>query len=127
MNPARHIVVAVLSALGVFAVPSAQAGPLTLKKGAPFVQARAQLVKEGWRPVNVHAGEDYDYVGIETALIEAKILEVESCAVDRALCIFNYQRGKRCLRVVTSGEELPSMSVESWSSRCPTPPRPSEK
>ena len=125
MNPARHVVVAVLSALAVFAVPSAQAGPL--KKGAPFAQARTQLVKEGWRPVNVHAGEDYDYLGVETALIEAKILEVESCAVDRALCIFNYQRGKRCLRVVTSGEELPSMSVESWSSRCPTPPRPSEK
>ena len=43
MNPTRHVVVAVLSALLVFAVPSAQAGPL--KKGAPFAQARAQLVK----------------------------------------------------------------------------------
>jgi len=120
-----RFVVAVLLLQAMLVMPMAQAG--TLKKGAPFVQSRAQLIKDGWRPVNVHAGEDYEYIGTETALAEAKIYEVESCAVDRALCIFNYQRGKRCLRVVTSGEELPAMSIESWTSRCPALRSPDDK
>jgi hypothetical protein len=125
MKRMGRFVVAVLLLQAMLFMPMAQAG--TLKKGAPFVQSRAQLIKDGWRPVNVHAGEDYEYIGIETVLAEAKIYEVESCAVDRALCIFNYQQGKRCLRVVTSGEALPAMSIESWSSRCPAPRSPDDK
>lgn len=115
------LVVAALSVLSVLAWPDAQAG--TLKKGAPFMATRAQLLKEGWRPVNVHAGEEYPYMGTESALIEAKVVEVESCAVDRPLCILHYQRDKRCLRVITSGEEVPSMTIDSWTSRCPEPQR----
>ena len=96
------------------------------RKGAPFVPFRAQLIKDGWRPVPVHAGDD-EYVGVEAALIEAKIDEVESCAVDRALCIFNYRRGEHCLRVMAAGEELPTLSIESWSFQCPKPPPADEK
>lgn len=116
----RLLVVAALSVLSMLALPGAQAG--TLKKGAPFMQTRAQLLKEGWRPVNVHAGEDYPYMGTESALIQAKVVEVESCAVDRPLCILHYQRDKRCLRVITAGEEVPAMTIDSWTYRCPESP-----
>jgi len=111
------LVVAALSVLSLLALPGAQAR--TLKKGAPFMQTRAQLIKEGWQQVNVHGGEDYPYMGTELALIQAKVVEVESCAVDRPLCILHYQRDKRCLRVITAGEEVPSMTIDSWTFRCP--------
>lgn len=101
------------------AMPSAHAGGL--KKGSLFSEARAQLIKQGWRPVDTHAGEDYEPIGVETELLAAHIVEVESCAVDRPLCIFNYRRDKRCLRVITTGEELSELRVQSWSSRCPSP------
>ena len=108
---------AALAALTLLTGACAQAEPL--KKGALFTQSRAQLLKEGWRPVNVHAGEDYEYIGTESVLIKAKIREVDSCAMDRALCIFHYQKAKRCLRVMTSGEELATMTIESWDPTCP--------
>lgn len=119
MKQANKLVAIVLLILSILAVPVVQAG--TLRKGIPFTQARTQLIKHGWRPVNIHAGESYEYIGTETALIESHIYELESCAVDRPLCIFNYHRGKRCLRLVTHGEVLPDMRVESWSSSCPAP------
>lgn len=100
-------------------LPAAQAG--TLNKGVSFTEARVQLIGRGWTPVNVHASDNYEYIGTETALIGAHIDEVESCAMDRPMCIFNYRRGRRCLRLVTQGEELPDMRVESWSFRCPKP------
>lgn len=119
MKQAGKFVAIALLILSLLAVPVVQAG--TLRKGFLFTQARSQLIKHGWRPVNIHAGENYEYFGTETALIESHIYELESCAVDRPLCIFNYRQGKRCLRLVTRGEELPNMRIESWSSRCPPP------
>lgn len=101
------------------ALPCAYAGGL--KKGAFFSDARAQLVKQGWRPVDTHTGEAFEPIGLESELLAAQILEVESCAVDRPLCIFNYKRDKRCLRVITTGEELSELRVQSWSSTCPNP------
>lgn len=114
----KHIAI-ILLILSIFAGPAAHAG--TLRKGLPFMQARIQLIKDGWHPVNIHTGEHYEYIGTETVLIDSHIYELESCAVDRPLCVFNYHRGKRCLRLVTHGEELSDMRVESWSFRCPTP------
>jgi hypothetical protein len=43
------------------------------------------------------------------------------CSVDRPFCIFNYSQAGRCLRVITSGEKIKDLVVESWSSDCPAP------
>jgi len=92
-----------------------------LRKGESFEQVRANLIERGWKPINVHAGESYVYIGTESVLIAAHVDEAESCAVDRPLCIFNYRRGTRCLRLMTQGETLPNMRVAGWSYRCPAP------
>ncbi|UXH80170.1 hypothetical protein [Roseateles amylovorans] len=110
--------VAVLFALSLLPLSAAQAGTMT--KGASFIQTRDQLIRDGWRPINVHADDSYDYIGVETELIQSKIHEVESCAVDRPVCLFNYQRGKQCLRVVTVGESLSTLTIDDWSSSCPS-------
>ncbi|ALV07121.1 hypothetical protein [Roseateles depolymerans] len=106
--------------LTLLALPS-HAAPL--KKDAGFIQTRAQLLKEGWQPVTTQVGDEGGPIGTEASLIAAGIVEVESCAVDRPLCILNYRRHQRCLRLITSGEELPTMTVDSWTHRCPAPRR----
>lgn len=69
-------------------LPSAYAS--SLKKGGLLTEARAQLIKRGWRPVDRRAWEAYEPIGVETELRAARIMEVESCAIDRPLCIFSY-------------------------------------
>ena len=90
-----------------------------LKKGMKLSAARSLLTHKGWRAVNVHQGEHYEYIGIENLLIKANIKEVESCAMDKAVCIFNYKKGDSCLRLFTHGEEIKDMRVTSWSCDCP--------
>lgn len=102
---------------------NAEAAPL--QKGANFLQARKQLLKDGWRLVKGHAAdEDGEPIGVESALLRAGISEVDGCAMDRALCIFHYRKAERCLRVVTSGEEVATMRVEQSDARCPEPAPP---
>ncbi|MBB3192808.1 hypothetical protein [Roseateles terrae] len=99
---------------------NAEAAPV--QQGANFLQARKQLLKDGWRPVKTHAVQgDGEPIGVESALLRAGIGEVDSCAMDRALCIFHYRKAKRCLRIVTSGEEVATMLVEQSDARCPEP------
>ena len=89
-----------------------------LKKGMTLSAARSLLIHKGWRAVNVHDGEKYEYVGIENVLIKANFKEVESCAIDKAVCIFNYKKGDKCLRLFTHGEEIRDMRVISWTCDC---------
>ena len=110
-------VLALLLALAIVFPPAAQAG--SLKLGMKFTAARKLLLSQSWQPVNVHSGEAYEYIGIETALAKAQVLEVDSCAIDRPLCIFNYRKDTACLRLITRGERLTDMRVESWSDACP--------
>jgi hypothetical protein len=90
-----------------------------LKKGMTLSAARTLLIHKGWRAVNIHDGEKHEYVGIENLLIKANFKEVESCAIDKAVCIFNYKKGDKCLRLFTQGEEIKSMRVISWTCDCP--------
>lgn len=90
-----------------------------IQVGMPFKEARKLLFEKKWRPVDVHAGTDYSYIGIEHQLIKNHFNELESCAVDRPICIFNYKRKNQCLRVFTSGEKMRAMSVVEWKNECP--------
>lgn len=91
-----------------------------LKKGMSFIAARKLLIHKGWQPINVHEGEKSRYMGgIDGTLINAHILEVESCAMDKAICIFNYRKGNMCIRVFTQGEEIKDMRVTHWKYECP--------
>jgi len=86
-----------------------------LKKGMSFLAARKLLVHKGWRPIKSNA----DYGGTEKILIDAHIEEAESCAMDKAVCRFNYKKGDKCLRLFTQGEEIKDMRVYEWTNDCP--------
>lgn len=86
-----------------------------LKKGMSFLAARELIIHKGWRPIKANP----DYGGTEKLLIDAHIKEVESCAMDKAVCIFNYRKGDKCLRLFTRGEEIKDMSVYYWTYDCP--------
>lgn len=91
-----------------------------LKKDMPFLEARKQLLRTKWLPITLHA-KDYAYIGVEKTLIRNGIKEIENCALDQSLCIFNYQKDGRCLRVISQGEKLKDMRVYEWKEECPTP------
>jgi hypothetical protein len=84
-----------------------------------FLKARAMLQASGWRPVDVHLDDAYEFIGVEKKLKARHVDEVESCAMDRGLCIFNYKKRARCIRLIARGEEIGGMRVDSWSHACP--------
>ena len=86
-----------------------------LKEGMSFLDARKTLISNGWRPILTKPV----YGGTEKILINANIKEVESCAMDTPLCIFNYRKDNKCLRLYTEGEEIKDMRVTSWTEDCP--------
>lgn len=98
---------------------SACAKEIDLRPGTAFLKARAMLQASGWRPVDVHLDDGYEFIGVEKKLKARHIDEVESCAVDRAQCIFNYKKRARCIRLIARGEEIGGMRVDSWSHACP--------
>lgn len=89
-----------------------------LKEGMHFLTARKLLFNSAWRPINVHEADNYAYIGIENQLVEAHINEVESCAIDKPVCLFNYKKGHQCLQVFTFGEEIKDMHVYRWTYGC---------
>lgn len=110
---------AVLAAL-LWITGAAWAEPAAfLKPGMPFQQARRLLLKEGWRPHRLAAQAGQVFIGTETQLAKAGIRELESCAVDRPLCLMHYRRGQQCLSLVTRGEVWPALAVDSWQFQCP--------
>jgi hypothetical protein len=98
---------------------------LRLQQGALFVNVRARLIKSGWKPVRMHAGDNYEYAGTEKRLVARHFFEVDSCSTDRgSLCILYYAKDGSCLRVDTVGERVDSMQVTRWDDSCPNePPR----
>lgn len=91
-----------------------------LRTGEPFLRARSRVIKLGWKPIQMHQNDGYEYSGTERELAEKKILEVDACSVDAGvLCSFYYSKAKRCLRVDTVGESLGQMNVTRWMIECP--------
>ena len=95
-----------------------------LKTGASFLQARAQIIKSGWKPIQVHSNDTYEYSGTEKILADRGFLEVDSCSTDAgSLCILYYRKASRCLRVDTIGEQIKLMRITDWSIECPADTR----
>lgn len=90
-----------------------------LRPGMAFLKARAMLQANGWRPANVHLNDGYEFIGVEKKLKAMHIDEIESCAIDRGLCIFNYKKNARCIRLIAQGEQVGGMRVDHWSHACP--------
>jgi hypothetical protein len=103
-----------------FALPSiAYAVSGSPQKDSPFAATRAMLLKEKWKPVNVHAHDDYALMGVEHELARMGINEFDSCSIDNSSCVMRYKRGSECLTVFTVGEKIKYMKVVGWNDECP--------
>jgi hypothetical protein len=106
---------------------------LALKKGQHLSLFRAELLREGWKPIETYKkagdGRSSD-VQFEHAWGDAGYIfrsgyrEVQSCTgTGLNYCIFNYRRHGRCLQVGTHGEYLLRFKAEpeldSWRFVCP--------
>lgn len=94
---------------------------LGLNVGESFLRARARIIKLGWKPIRMHAHDNYEYTGAEKHLADRKFLEVASCSIDAgANCILYYSKAAKCLRLDTVGEQIVDMKVTRWTNECPT-------
>lgn len=91
---------------------------MNVRPGMSLGKAKEALISKGWRPVNPHRGDGYRYIGVENDLINKGYQEIESCATDRALCIFVYGKNQKCIKLLTQGEEVQAMRVISISHGC---------
>jgi hypothetical protein len=96
----------------------AHAAAPQLAKDMPFMSARKLLLKERWRPVNIHANDDYALMGVEHELAKKRVKEFDACSIDYSNCVMRYKRGNECLTVYTSGEKIKDMKVVHWSDEC---------
>jgi hypothetical protein len=91
--------------------------------GMKFVQARAKILKSGWKPHETHLkfGELPERENANAAVFfKAGFREVEICAGTGVNpCIFNYARGSECLRVFTVGEQPQHTVVSTTTQECP--------
>ncbi|MCC8402414.1 hypothetical protein LJ655_11000 [Paraburkholderia sp. MMS20-SJTN17] len=105
-------------AAGILVLASLIAHAEEVKVAMNFLHARNLLIHKGWYPVqSTMPGE---HIGIENILVRDGIKEVESCAIDRPSCIFNYSKNNKCLRLVTFGENVPTMKIIDISNSCPS-------
>ena len=115
MKIANKTSIFIFALVALFWIPAHSEG---LAKGNSFLAARQFLIKHGWHPVVSHKSHGDASIGVENVLIKSHILEVETCAIDKALCIFNYVKGNRCLRVIAQGEAISDMYINSWKDSC---------
>ncbi|WP_295748375.1 hypothetical protein [Undibacterium sp.] len=111
----RYLVLLLL----IFIPLISQSKTMEIENGMSLEKARKLLIKDKWRPVNVHVRDQYEYFGVEKELVERKIYEVEGCAMDKPLCIFHYKKADKCLRVITYGEQIKDMKIDHWTNACP--------
>ena len=95
-----------------------------LQKDMLFTTARQLLMTEKWRPINVHAHDDYVLMGVEHELAKMNMKEFDSCSIDFSNCLMRYKRSNECLSVFTIGEKVKDMKVVGWTDECPAPPSP---
>jgi phage tail sheath gpL-like len=98
-------------------------GPAGIVVGERLVAARAKLVKQGWKPTQMHTNDGYEYSGVEKELAAHKFFELDSCSFDSSRCILYYAKKGACLRVDTIGEQTNDMTVTRWTRECPDAPR----
>lgn len=113
MGAARFFLTVFLALIGVAA---AHAESWPIKKGEVLYEARPALLRQGWRPVEIHKSNEFDFIGEGIRFYRHGFKEVEDCSQGRGYCSFHYRKGDQCLMLVTEGEYIPPKSpiVEKW-------------
>ena len=98
-------------------------GPAGIVIGERLVAAKAKLVKQGWKPTQMHTTDGYEYSGVEKELATRKYFELDTCSFDSSRCILYYSKKGSCLRVDTIGEQFNDITVTRWTRECPEAPQ----
>ncbi|MEN5314741.1 hypothetical protein [Pseudomonas koreensis] len=98
-------------------------GPAGIVVGERLAAARSKLIKQGWKPRQMHTNDGYEYSGVEKELAAHKFFELDTCSFDSSRCILYYSKKAACLRVDTIGEQLNEIKVTRWTSECPEAPQ----
>lgn len=122
---------AILALLGGLLAPQPAAAESTknssLVEGREFSKVRAELLRQGWKPVPTTEDMNDDtstgHYSEAHVMYEAGYVEVELCSQGPSYCNFYYRRGEQCLRVITQGEYGQSNGkqypiIYKWSNEC---------
>ena len=90
-----------------------------IKKGMSYQTADASLRPSGWHQRAVHTRDGYQYIGSEKTIKEHGVKGLESCAMDKPVCIVHYAKNNNCLRVITWGEQFKDLKIDSRVQDCP--------
>lgn len=102
-------------------------GPGGIYKGDGYSRARRKLIRQGWKPVVTHfknnLGDEMRLQAGGEDLIKAGYKEIQYCAgTEVGACLFNFKKGRICLRIQTLGEYAPGkydVAVNAWNNKCP--------
>lgn len=127
---ASTLVLVALYCMGISAVfadgselPTDERGPAGIVIGERLAAARSKVIKQGWKPTQMHTTDGYEYSGVERELAARKFFELDTCSLDSSRCILFYSKKGACLRVDTIGEQLDDMTVTRWTDECPDAPQ----
>ena len=104
-----------VSLLLCFSFTFASATEIPIKEGMPFLSARKELLKKGWKP---SISKEMQPVGTAVELKNRGIIEIERCTQGVQYCVFHYKKNKQCLGVTTTGEEVEELVVDAWDFKC---------
>ena len=93
--------------------------PTPLRNGMAYTTARQLLLKDRWVPLNLHAHDGYEFIGVERELAQRNFKEVDSCSIDYSNCVMRFKRATQCLTVYAAGERVKDMKVVDWNGECP--------
>ena len=89
-----------------------------LREGMTASAARQQLRQRHWVPDRSAHTRSIPMWGQDKRLYQKGFTEIESCAVDRPVCLLKYRRQHTCLEVVIEGEQVQHMRVTGWTQQC---------
>jgi hypothetical protein len=109
----RCVFTAVLVICGLCVAIAAE---LPIRKGQEFGSARSALVRAGWKPIETFTALEGEPERLHFGageVFRAGFKEIESCmGTGNNPCFYNYQRGDRCLFLITEGEYEPLRRME---------------
>jgi hypothetical protein len=91
-----------------------------IKNGMSLLKLRQNLFANGWQPLVIRNDKE-PLAGDERRLLEAGLVEIQSCSVGgyQLHCDFNYKKGNKCIGITTVGEEPKHLKIEGWGHLCP--------
>ena len=89
-----------------------------LQKGMKISQAHKLMTHHRWKTNSSHRRVSERMSMAEVKLFRMGIRSIDSCAVDAPVCVFLYKKNGECLRIFTTGEEVPQMRVDYWIRGC---------